>query len=99
MSVPQHTELCQNVITDTALLHSFKQDAGGMYNNAEEVNQWVKDINNGREYSLHRICCSTHENEALPISEAIYQEIKEQGPQMLQAKNKHMLYFHFQDNS
>jgi hypothetical protein len=60
----------------------------GAYENTVEVNQWVKDINAGRKYSLHRICCSTYENEALPISEAIYQEIKEQGPQVLHLQNK-----------
>ncbi|GFH50155.1 hypothetical protein CTEN210_06631 [Chaetoceros tenuissimus] len=54
----------------------------------EDVNEWIKNINTGTEYFLHRLCCSTYENETLPISEAIYQAVKEQGPQVLQVKNK-----------
>jgi hypothetical protein len=90
LSVPRQTQICQNVIGNTALSRAslFKQEIWGEYDNTDEVNQWVKDINSGREYSLHRICCSTYKNEALPISEAIYQEIKEQGPQVLHIQNK-----------
>ena len=93
LTVPQHTQLGEDIVGDTALFRksSFEKNAlGGVGygNSTDEVNQWIKGINNGRKYSLHRICCSTYENEALPISEAIYQEIKEQGPQVLHLQNK-----------
>ena len=89
-NVPQHTHLGEGVIEDTALIKAspFEVDEDEEFNDHYEVNQWVKNINTGREYSLHRICCSTYENEDLPISESVYETVKEQGPQILQAKNK-----------
>ncbi|GFH50161.1 predicted protein [Chaetoceros tenuissimus] len=92
LNIPQHTVLGENVIGYTALFDAspFKKSVGN--DNAEgdvdKVNGWVKSINAGRALALHRICCSTYENEALPISEAIYQEIKELGLQVLHIENK-----------
>ena len=64
------------------------------------MGQWLNFLNDGfedifewmispvwRPNSLHRICCSTNENEASQISERIYQIVKEQGPQALLVKN------------
>ncbi|GFH49991.1 leucine-rich repeat domain-containing protein [Chaetoceros tenuissimus] len=90
LSVPQHTVLEEDVIVGTALIEKspFEKLPNGTYPVYDDINGWIKSINNGRNCTLHRICCSTYENEALPISEAIYEVVREQGPQMLQAENK-----------
>ena len=53
----------------------------------EDIDEWLH-FPEWEENSLHRICCSTNENEALLISEQIYQVVQEKGPQALLAKKK-----------
>ncbi|GFH49995.1 hypothetical protein CTEN210_06471 [Chaetoceros tenuissimus] len=90
LSVHPNTMLEEDVIVGTALIEKspFEKLPNGTYPVYDDINGWIKSINNGRKCSLHRICCSTYENEVLPISEAIYEVVKEQGLQMLQVENK-----------
>ena len=84
INIPNHTQLGQCVFDGTAFfLEPIISDNIDM----EKVYQWIKNVNTGYLYALHRLCCSTYENEALPISEAIYQQVKEHGPKVLQEEN------------
>ncbi|GFH50159.1 hypothetical protein CTEN210_06635 [Chaetoceros tenuissimus] len=91
-NIPSHTLLGKNVIPGFhPLLEAspFEVCEIGCYDNVErEVHRWVKKINSGREYTLHRLCCSTYEDETFPIQEQIYKAMIEKGPQVLHAKNK-----------
>ena len=89
-SVPPHIFIHEDVITGTKLMDMspFEKLPNGRYAIYDDIGGWIKSINNSRKCSLHRICCLTYKNEALPIAEAIYEVVKEQGPQMLQLENK-----------
>ncbi|GFH50157.1 hypothetical protein CTEN210_06633 [Chaetoceros tenuissimus] len=85
-NVPHHTQLGENVIARTALLKvtSFKTNEWGEYfENTEEVNQWIKNINQGEDYELHRACSSFN-----PLVEAIYGIVKQRGLCSFQKKNQ-----------
>ncbi|GFH50158.1 hypothetical protein CTEN210_06634 [Chaetoceros tenuissimus] len=87
VNIPNHTQLGINVFDGTVIFYLWKLEPIFFDNiDMEKVYQWIKNVNTGY-YALHRLCCSTYENEALPISEAIYQEVKEHGPKVLQEEN------------
>ena len=79
--VPPHTQLSYHVIADTALIYisPFATDRDGGYANGEyandrEVNDWIRNLHAGDEFSLHRACCSYN-----PLDEVIFEIIKRQG--------------------
>lgn len=98
LSVPENTQIADDFIGNTELMKQFDCEAFG-----DDIEGWLDFLNDGfedifdwfdrldfpdrRANSLHRICCSTNEDEAVLISEQIYQIVKEQGPQALLVKN------------
>ncbi|GFH50166.1 hypothetical protein CTEN210_06642 [Chaetoceros tenuissimus] len=84
-NVPRHTQLGEGVIEKTALFwaSSFETDDYGGYSNTEQVNQWIKNINNGEQYELHRACSSF-----TPSMDIIYGIVKRKGPSAFQKKNE-----------
>jgi len=88
--VPQTTELGDNVIANTALIQAshFEEDELQLglsyYQNSEEVNVRIKNINGqDEEYALHRACSSFN-----PISDTIYEIVKRQGLESLKKENE-----------
>ncbi|GFH50160.1 hypothetical protein CTEN210_06636 [Chaetoceros tenuissimus] len=90
MNVPQHSRLGWNTIEETSLFDDSPLEKSSRYDedDIDKVNRWVKSFNKGREFSLHRLCCSTYEDEIFPIQEQIYEAVKEHGPKVLQKENK-----------
>ena len=84
-SVPQRTQLDRNVIAETALLKgtTFETDEDGDYENTQEVNAWIKNINDEEEYALHRACSSYN-----PLTDIIYDIVKRQGLKSFATKNQ-----------
>ncbi|GFH44727.1 hypothetical protein CTEN210_01201 [Chaetoceros tenuissimus] len=76
LNVPQHTQLSYHVIADTTLIYisPFATDHNGEYDNDREVNDWIRNLHAGNEFSLHRACCSYN-----PLDEVIFGIIKRQG--------------------
>ncbi|GFH44635.1 hypothetical protein CTEN210_01109 [Chaetoceros tenuissimus] len=75
--VPQHTELGEHVIEDTALIRAspFATNNNGYYDNYEEVNEWIKNRHaSDNQFSLHRACSSFN-----PLDEVILEIIKRHG--------------------
>ena len=80
--VPQITELGGNVIANTALIQAshfeadeLQLDLSGYYQNSEEVNAWIKNINGqDEEYGLHIACSSFN-----PMANIIYEIVKRKG--------------------
>ena len=74
LSVPQHTELGDDVIYGTKLIEvspvemNNERDHEDMNN---ETNDWIKNINNEEEYALHRACSSFN-----PLEEVIYEIVQ-----------------------
>ncbi|GFH57220.1 hypothetical protein CTEN210_13696 [Chaetoceros tenuissimus] len=58
--VPQHTQLGRFVIGLTALFEAspFEPEEHGNQEYHDEVNAWIKNINNNQDYELHRACAS-----------------------------------------
>ncbi|GFH57874.1 hypothetical protein CTEN210_14350 [Chaetoceros tenuissimus] len=86
LSVPQHTQLDENVIARTALVEAshFETNHYGNYEDFNEVNQWIKNINGDTdEFALHRACSSYN-----PITEIIHGIIKRQGLKAFYNKNE-----------
>jgi len=96
LSVPENTQLGNLLIVETELWNQWDMELFD-----EDLDDWLDFLNGGfedydewldfpdqRENSLHRICCSTNEDEAELISEQIYQVLNEEGPQALLVKNK-----------
>ncbi|GFH57562.1 leucine-rich repeat domain-containing protein [Chaetoceros tenuissimus] len=86
--VPQHTQLGEWVIADTALIrrHLFRGHMydGGLYDNANETIDLIKNINGDtEEYALHRACSSYN-----PIIEIIHGIVKRQGFRALKKHNE-----------
>ncbi|GFH58472.1 leucine-rich repeat domain-containing protein [Chaetoceros tenuissimus] len=77
LSVPQHTELGENVIAATALIEAspFRTESLGNYKNQEEVNAWIKNILQGDEFALHRKCSAVNP----PLENDLVAILKEQG--------------------
>lgn len=86
LNVPQHCQLGEQVISDTALIavSSFETtSAGGLYYSNDEVNTWIKNINQSEECALHRACSSFN-----PITEIIFEISKRDGLQSFQKENE-----------
>ncbi|GFH50171.1 hypothetical protein CTEN210_06647 [Chaetoceros tenuissimus] len=83
-NVPRQTQLGDDVIAGTALIHvsQFETSGYGSYNNIE-VHEWVKNLNQGEDYELHRACSSFN-----PLKEIIYGILKRKGPSAFQKKNE-----------
>ena len=89
--VPQTTELGGNVIARTLLIQTshfeadeLQLDTSGDYQNSEEVNAWIKNINSqDEEYALHRACSSFN-----PMADIIYEIVKRKGLASFQKKNE-----------
>jgi hypothetical protein len=88
--VPQDTHLGLAVIGDTELLEEaspFDDYNCGNYKCADwnitnDVNQWIKNINNDEEFALHRACSSFN-----PLEEIIYEIVKRQGISSMKKEN------------
>ena len=77
LQVPQHTQLGENVISNTAVFKAspFTTFSGsGYYDNDIEVNDWIKSHHADNEFSLHRACASYN-----PLDEVIFDIVKRQG--------------------
>lgn len=78
MTVPRHTDLGFGVIPNTALIKTspFETNENGVYGRAvnDEVNEWIKSINNDEKFALHRICSSFE-----PTVQMIVDTMKEKG--------------------
>jgi len=89
LSVPQHTVLGHQLIAgNTALIKvsPFKSNSLGVYNdNKQEVNDWIKNVNQGSEqFTLHHECSSCN-----PPSEGrLYEIVKERGHSSLNKENE-----------
>ena len=86
LSIPQYTQLGEDVIMDTALIRAshFEEDQNGEYQNSEEVNAWVKNMNgDDEEFGLHRACSSFN-----PMADIIYEIVKRKGLASFQKKNE-----------
>ena len=83
--VPDNTRIGENVIADTALLKAstFDPDEEGDYENTQEVNAWIKNINDDEEFALHRACSSYN-----PLTDIIYEIVKRQGLKSFATKNQ-----------
>ncbi|GFH50909.1 hypothetical protein CTEN210_07385 [Chaetoceros tenuissimus] len=85
-NVPQHTQLHENVFSRTPLIKAstfMLHDESGQYYNTNEANQWVKDMNQGEEFELHRACSSIN-----PLIEIIYGIVRRKGLHSLKEKNE-----------
>ncbi|GFH55162.1 leucine rich repeat-containing protein [Chaetoceros tenuissimus] len=86
--VPQHTQLGEEVLADTALIrrnyfYGYVYD-GGLYHDSNEIDDLIKNINGDtEEYALHRACSSYY-----PITEIIHGIVKRQGLKALKKKNE-----------
>ncbi|GFH50291.1 hypothetical protein CTEN210_06767 [Chaetoceros tenuissimus] len=85
-NVSRQTQLGEHVIANTALIRGspFKVSSFfGNYENTEEVNQWIKGINEDDTYELHQACSSFN-----PLIEIIYGIVKRKGPCAFHKKNE-----------
>ncbi|GFH56407.1 leucine-rich repeat domain-containing protein [Chaetoceros tenuissimus] len=75
LSLPQHTQLGIDVIRGTALIQAspFETDKYGNYDQ-DDVNEWIKTLNQDEELALHRECASME-----PSKDNIYEIIKHRG--------------------
>ena len=85
LSVPQHTQLGENVIACTPLIEKSHSETNhlGYYQNLDEVNQWIKNINQGEIYSLHRACSAVNP----PLENDIVATMRRQGLGALREPN------------
>ena len=85
LSVPQHTQLGENVIACTPLIaaSSFEINNQGFYQNLDEVNQWIKNINQDEIYSPHRACSTVNP----PLENDIVATMRRQGLGALREPN------------
>ena len=84
-SVSENTRIGENIFAKTKLfqLSPFEEvDGFGRYNNHDQVNEWVRDINTNQEYALHRACCSFN-----PLVDIIYQIVRRNGFQAFKVPN------------
>ena len=89
LSVPRHTVLGERLIAgNTALIKAspFKTNCfGEYYDNKQEINDWIKNVNHGRdEFALHRECSSC----SPPSEERLYELVKECGLLSINTKNE-----------
>ncbi|GFH50059.1 hypothetical protein CTEN210_06535 [Chaetoceros tenuissimus] len=88
LHVPGQTQLGEGVIGDTDLIRvsSFAINQGGSYDIhiSENVNEWIKNINeNDEQFALHRACSSFN-----PITEVVYEIVKRRGLSSFKKKNQ-----------
>ena len=83
--VPQTTELGTSVISNTALIRAspFKANEYSSSNSSEEENPWIKNLNQGEEYAMHRVCSLFN-----PHTEIIFEIVNRDGLQCFKKKNK-----------
>ncbi|GFH61982.1 hypothetical protein CTEN210_18458 [Chaetoceros tenuissimus] len=82
-SVSGNTRLGGKVFVGTELfkVSPFEEvNRFGHYNNHDQVNAWVCNINANEEYALHRACCS-------PPLDIIYQIVRRNGLQAFKVQN------------
>jgi hypothetical protein len=87
LSVPRQTQLGEQVIGNTAFIKAspFEVDENGYYyDHNEEVNEWIKNLNQAEEFALHRECASIEP----PSEENIYEIINHQGLPSIHVKNE-----------
>lgn len=85
LHVPQQTQLGRDIINDTKLLNGFPSidDAQEFPEQfSADLNNWLKNVNDGNEYSLHRACSSSE-----PLKEIIHTIIEEKGLEAFKKKN------------
>ncbi|GFH57099.1 hypothetical protein CTEN210_13575 [Chaetoceros tenuissimus] len=88
LCVPEHTRLGRYVISKTALARTspFRTLQDGdysVYQNNDEINEWIKNINQNEEFALHRECASYE-----PSENAIFEIVKHQGLPSIHVKNQ-----------
>ena len=86
LHVPNQTQLDVRAISCTALLKAspFASEIRTDYvNHTEEINQWVKDINQGDKFELHRACSSVN-----PLIEIIHGIVTRKGLHSFKEKNE-----------
>ena len=84
--VSQQTELGDSIIANTALIKAsrFETDEYDYYqNHDDEVNEWIKNLNQDEEFALNRECASYE-----PSDDNIYEIIKQQGLSSIHVKNQ-----------
>lgn len=76
LHVPRHVELSSAIIPGTTLVkHApFEVDSFGWYRNSDDMNTWIKNINHGEAFSLHRACASFQ-----PLKQVVFNIIQEKG--------------------
>ena len=75
-SCSQEAQLSSFLFDSSKLIRDspFETSLGGYVRLNDQVNTWVKNLNNEEEYRLHRICCTIE-----PSFDDIYAIIREQG--------------------
>ena len=63
--------------------HFELTEKGYYHDHTQEVNDWLKDMNSGEQYSLHRACSSFQ-----PLKEVILAIVKAKGIGAFQVKNE-----------
>ena len=86
-NVPRNTQLGVHVIYGTALSKAspMRTDGRGCYDNrvSDNVNEWIKNLNQAQEFALHRECASIESSE-----DNIYEIIKQHGLPSIHVKNQ-----------
>ena len=85
-NVSQHTAIGEDIIKRAKLLqdsHFELNERGYYHNQSEEVNNWLKNMNNDDEYSLHRACASFQ-----PLKEVLLTIVRAKGIGAFQMKNE-----------
>lgn len=85
-SSPLDTALGKSIIARTKLMYESHFEVTKFcydHDHTQEVNNWLKDINSGEQYSLHRACSSFQ-----PLKEVILTIVKAKGIGAFQMKNE-----------
>ncbi|GFH43789.1 hypothetical protein CTEN210_00262 [Chaetoceros tenuissimus] len=86
LHVPRETELGEKIIFGTALAEASPietQHHVGWYDEGnDDMNQWLKNMNNDDQFALHRACSSFQ-----PMKEVIYPIILQKGLKAFKEKN------------
>ncbi|GFH47096.1 hypothetical protein CTEN210_03571 [Chaetoceros tenuissimus] len=86
LGLPQHTQLGTWVFGNTPLLRAspIELDENGNYDEEhnETFNEWIRSINNGDRYALHRACASYN-----PLPEIIHALVKRHGIEAMKMPN------------
>ena len=86
LCVPQDTQLGRGIIKYSALAKSspFEVQRNGSYEDEvnDDMNTWIKNLNNGEEFSLHRACSSFQ-----PLKQVLSAIIQEKGLKAVKMRN------------